>query len=137
MKKIFLLILIGISFISCELNDAESYSLEILPVAKVEMDAETTFAKDSVTRIPVKYLRPSNCHFFEDFYYEKFNSTRIVAIYCSKLNKENCQSFENDTITVPLKFKPTELGTYVFKFWKGVNSAGEDVYEEREVDVNH
>jgi len=136
MKKIFFLMLIGFSLISCELNDSnDGYSIVVLPVAKVEM--QNAFAVDSITNIPVKYLRPSNCHFFEDFYYEKNNFTRTIGIYCSKLNKDNCQSFENDTIAVPLKFQPTELGTYQFRFWKGVDAQGQDVFEEHEVVVNH
>jgi hypothetical protein len=136
MKKIFYLFLLGVSLISCQLNDYnDGYQLVILPVAEVEM--QTAFAKDSLTNIPVKYLRPSNCHFFEDFYYEKNGFTRFVAIYCSKLNKDNCQSFQNDTIEVPLKFRPTELGTYQFKFWTGVNAQGQDVYQDYEVEVNH
>ncbi len=136
MKKIFFLFLLGISLISCELNNYDDgYSLELLPVAKVEMPL--TFAKDSLTNIPVKYLRPSNCHFFEDFYYQKNDFTRTIAIYCSKLNKDNCQSFQNDTIEVPLKFRPTELGTYQFKFWKGVDVQGQDIYEPYQVEVNH
>jgi len=134
MKRIASAIALCLLIVSCA-PEGESYSLEILPVAKVEM--ETAFAKDSVTEISVKYLRPSNCHFYEDFYYERVEFTRIVAIYNAKLNKDNCQSFANDTIAVPLKFKPTQLGTYTFKFWKGTNNAGEDEYFEYAAVVNH
>lgn len=134
MKKIISAIVLCFLLASCT-PEGESYSIEILPVAKVEM--QTAFAKDSVTEIPVKYIRPSNCHFYEDFYYDRIGFTRIVAIYNARLNKDNCQSFENDTIVVPLKFKPMELGTYTFKFWKGTNDAGEDEYFEYEAVVNH
>jgi hypothetical protein len=134
MKKIIFISVISFLLFSC-VPEGESYSLEILPVARVEM--QTAFAKDSVTEIPVKYVRPSNCYFYEDFYYIKDNFTRTVAIYNSRLNKDNCQTFENDTIMVPLKFKPTTLGTYTFKFWKGVNTAGEDEFFQYEAIVNH
>jgi hypothetical protein len=134
MKRIASAIALCLLIVSCT-PEGDTYSLEILPVAKVEM--ETAFAKDSVTEISVKYLRPSNCHFYEDFYYEKIDTVRIVAIYNAKLNKDNCQSVANDTVTVPLKFKPTQLGTYTFKFWKGTNDAGEDQYFEYNAVVNH
>lgn len=134
MKRIASAIALCLLIVSCT-PEGDTYSLEILPVAKVEM--ETAFAKDSVTEISVKYLRPSNCHFYEDFYYERIEFTRIVAIYNAKLNKDNCQSVANDTVTVPLKFKPTQLGTYTFKFWKGTNNAGEDEYFEYDAVVNH
>lgn len=134
MKRIASAIALCLLIVSCT-PEGDTYTLEILPVAKVE--TETAFAKDSVTEISVKYLRPSNCHFYEDFYYERIEFTRIVAIYNARLNKDNCQSVANDTVTVPLKFKPTQLGTYTFKFWKGTNNAGEDEYFEYDAVVNH
>jgi hypothetical protein len=134
MKKIISAVVLCLMFISCT-PEGDSYALEILPVAKVEM--QTAFRKDSVTEIPVKYLRPSNCYFYEDFYYVRNDFTRVVAIYNSKLIKDNCQALVNDTITVPLKFKPTTLGTYTFRFWKGVNAAGEDEFFQYDAIVNH
>jgi hypothetical protein len=135
MKKIVSVLILTLFFISCSPDSGDSYSLEILPVAKVEM--QTAFRKDSVTEIPVKYLRPSNCYFYEDFYYVRNEFTRVVAIYNSKLNKDNCQTLVNDTVMVPLKFKPATLGTYTFKFWKGVNASGQDEFFEYEAIVNH
>lgn len=134
MKKLISAIVVCFLLVSCA-PEGESYTIEILPVAKVEM--QDAFAKDSTTNIPVKYIRPSNCHFYQDFYYERVGFSRIVAIYNARLDKDNCQSFENDTVVVPLKFKPTEIGTYTFKFWKGTNTAGEDEYFEYEAVVNH
>lgn len=134
MKKLISALVLCFILASCE-PEGEGYTIEILPVAKVEM--QTAFRKDSVTQIPVKYLRPSNCHFYEDFYYDKVGFSRIVAIYNSRLDRDNCQSIENDTITVPLKFKPTELGTYTFKFWRGTTAAGVDEYDEYDAVVNH
>lgn len=136
MKRIASAIALCLLLASCA-PEGESYTLEILPVAKVEFESELTFAKDSVTEIPVKYIRPTNCHFYQDFYYDRIDFTRIVAIYNARLNKDDCQSFENDTIMVPLKFKPNQLGTYIFKFWKGTNDAGEDLYFEYNAVVNH
>ncbi len=137
MNRIISALSLCLLLVACQPEGVDSYSLEILPVAKVELEPDFTFAKDSVTVIPVKYLRPSNCHFYEDFYYEKNDFTRIIAIYNAKLNKDNCQNIANDTITVPLKFKPVELGTYTLKFWKGTNSAGEDEFFEYQATVNH
>jgi hypothetical protein len=133
MKKIVYSLVICFAIISCT-TEGESYSLEVLPVAKVEM--QTAFAKDSITEIPVKYLRPSNCHFFEDFYYVRNDFTRIVAIYNSRLNKDNCSEFANDTIEVPLRFRPTQLGTYTLRFWKGTVDGVEEYYEYQ-AEVNH
>jgi len=134
MKKIVSALILCLLFAACA-PEGDEYSLEVLPIAKVEM--QTVFAKDSITEIPVKYLRPSNCYFYEDFYYERNEFTRVVAIYNSKLNKDNCQALVNDTIEVPLRFKPTQLGTYTFKFWKGTNVDGVDEFYEYTAVVNH
>lgn len=134
MKKIISALVVSVLFLSCS-EEGESYRVVTLPVAKVE--EETAFAKDSITEITVKYLRPSNCHFYEDFYYERNGFTRTVAIYNVELGRDDCQSLQNDTISVPLKFKPAELGTYTFKFWKGNNAAGEEQFFTFEAVVNH
>ncbi len=134
MKKLIVVFLLVFVITSCT-NTEESYTLEILPVAKVEM--QTAFARDSVTEIPVKYIRPSKCYFFEDFYYQKNDFTRVVAIYNAHLYRNDCQVVENDTVVVPLKFKPTEIGTYTFKFWKGTNTSGQEDFFEYEVVVDH
>ncbi|MES2747173.1 MAG: hypothetical protein V4648_02275 [Bacteroidota bacterium] len=136
MKKIILFIALGLFFTSCDLGDEEpNYTLEILPISEVTMP--TAFAKDSITEIPLKYIRPTSCHFFDDFYYEKINFQRTVAIYCAKANLDNCQNDNVTVIEVPLRFKPTELGTYHFKFWTGENSLGANQFLEYDVVVDH
>ena len=135
MKKIIIALALSFGILSCSVEEGDSYSLVVLPVAKVEM--ETAFAKDSTTTIDVKYLRPSKCYFFEDFYYQKQDLNRVVAIYNAKLNRDDCQVVQNDSVTVPLKFRPTELGTYTFKFWKGTNAQGVDEFYEYQAVVNH
>jgi hypothetical protein len=40
-------------------------------------------------------------------------------------------------ITVPLNFKPKEMGTYHFRFWIGENENGVDQYIEHEITVDH
>lgn len=135
MKKIFSALLISFLLFSCS-SEEDNYRIVILPVAKVE--PEIDFAKDSVTEITVKYLRPSNCYFYDDFYYDRNEFTRVVAIYNIEMQRNDCQTLENDTISVPLRFKPTELGTYYFKFWKGTNpTTGEQEFFELQAVVNH
>ncbi len=136
MKKIIAIVVLGLFFNSCDTTPEESYTLEVVPVAKVQM--QTKYALDSITQIPIKYVRPTNCHFFEDFYYEKSDYTRNVAIYCAKLNgNNNCVADLTDTITIPLRFKPETLGTYHFKFWIGTNADGIDQFIEHNAVVNH
>ncbi len=135
MKKIVLSIIAALTLVSCT-TEGEEFTLEVLPVAKVV--TPTAFKRDSITNIPVTYLRPTNCHFFEDFYYDRLDFTRVIAIYNSRILKENtCLPRQNDSVVVNLRFKPVELGTYNLKFWKGTNSSGQDEFFEIQAVVNN
>jgi hypothetical protein len=137
MKKFILITLSSLMFISCSIdNPGEGVNLEIVPVSTVQMP--TAFKVDSITEIPVTYIRPSSCHLFSNFYYNSIGNERTVAVYCSKINNQNCTDGGgfNLPITVPLSFKPASIGTYKFRFWTG-NIAGVDQYIEHEVVVDH
>ena len=114
MKKIISALAIGFLFACCTLNDEDTSRMELLPVNTVVMP--TAFAKDSITEIPVTYIRPTTCHLFYDFYYDKYAFNRTVAIYTVNFNQSGCQNDNVTIVDVPLKFKPSEIGTYHFKF---------------------
>jgi len=135
MKSIFLSLALSFLLFSCDTSSPESdQSLETLPVSLVEMP--TKYAKDSITEIPISYVRPTVCHAFYDFYYFREGMTRTVAVVALKQNNESCP-VSQVTYTAPLKFKPTALGTYHFKFWTGTNSQGVDQFAEYDAVVNH
>jgi hypothetical protein len=135
MKPIFLILAVSFLIVSCNADYQEpEQTLETLPVSQVAMP--TQYAKDSITEIPVSYIRPTVCHSFYDFYYYRENLNRTVAIIALKQNSGNCPASQT-TYTMPLKFKPAALGTYHFKFWTGTNSSGVDQYTEYDAVVNH
>lgn len=135
MRKIVFLIVLGLTIISCDVNQDETYTYEVNPVFGVVMP--TAFKKDSITEIPVKYKRPSTCHIFKNFYYEVTDFNRTVAIETIKVNQDNCQVDTETVYESPLRFKPTVLGTYHFKFWTGQDTQGVDQYLEYNVVVDH
>lgn len=135
MKRILLILSISFLISSCDISYGEpEQTLETLPVSLVEMP--TKFAVDSITQIPVSYIRPTVCHGFYDFYYLREGMTRTVAVVAFKLNNESCP-VSQITYTAPLKFKPTAIGTYHFKFWTGRTVQGVDQYAEYDAIVNH
>lgn len=97
----------------------------------------TAYRVDSVTTIPVTYILPTPCHVFSNFYYNSIGNERTVAVYCIKNDPNNCNPVTNYETTVPLNFKPKDLGTYHFRFWTGINDEGVDQYIEHEVVVDH
>ena len=129
MKKIAALIGIFLLVISCSTESNEqTIHYEVLPVDSVIMPTE--FYVDVENEITVKFLRPTVCHGFDGFYYEKDGFTRTVAIQSFVFEQGNCSETVTELSSQILKFNPTETGTYLFKFWKGKDTAGQDVFEE-------
>lgn len=136
MKRVLLFLTLGLLFAACDIGDSDiGYTFDMVPVSTVDMPAD--FAKDSITEIPVKYLRPTSCHFFDSFYYVKNGFDRTVAIYCAKVNDMGCQVDGTTELEVPLRFRPTELGTYHFKFFSGENIDGTPQFLEFDAVVDH
>lgn len=124
------------AFYSCSIpNDEENFTYEVNPVYSVTMP--TKFAVDSITVIPVKYKRPSSCHFFENFYYNPVDFTRTVAIGMLVSTSGTCQTDNTTIIEVPLKFRPNFEGTYHFKFWTGTDTNGVEQFQVCDVVVDH
>ena len=134
MKKISALLAIGLLLFSCS-KEEERYTNELKPVFEVDMP--TAFAKDSVTQIPIRYKKQSTCHLYNGLYYDREGLTRIVAINTIKINEDNCQPDLDTNVQVNLDFRPKNLGTYHFKFWKGENAQGVDEFLEFDAVVNH
>ena len=115
-------------------NNNRNVYFELLPVDSVIMPAE--FHVNTENLIVIKFLRPTSCHAFDSFYYVKDGFTRTVAVQ-SYVVEENggCTTLTNQIAEQTLRFQPTETGTYTFKFWKGKDSNGANIFEEITIDV--
>ena len=136
MKKIIFTLLITLLLISCSTNvdNGPQYQINTVPVVMENFPIK--FAADSITEIPMKYTLPTNCSNFYNIYYLKNINTRTVAVQVIKDNQKNC-AVNTDLSTVSLKFKPTFIGTYHFKFWKSTDTAGVDTFYEYDAVVTH
>ncbi len=114
-------------------SDEPEFHYELLPVESVDMPTELYVNTEN--QIVIHYLKPTSCHGFNGFYYDKDEFTRIIAIQSYVLEQDNCTPLTNQIVEKTLKFKPTETGTYLFKFWKGKDTNGDDIFEEISVDV--
>lgn len=119
---------------SCSADEPQKYSLEVLPVESFILP-DTLFLGETQT-FKIKYKRPSNCHYFEGFYYKKNLNQRTIGITTSVL-QENCQPLMGTPVEVELKFFTTNTGNYIFKFFKGEDAAGNNVYESVTVPVKN
>lgn len=134
MKKIVLLFVLGLFVNSCSTETQEPYLFYLMPTYQVVMPE--TSSLNNVSNIIVKYRRPSTCHTFNGFNYESSGFTRTVSIELVKVVKETCLTDGQSVVEIMLPFKPTELGTYHFKFWSGTSPQGEKLYIEHEIEVN-
>lgn len=135
MKKIIAVFIVIVTMSACSLNEEQTYINEIVPIAEVNFPTE--FATDSITFIPMKYIKPTSCHLYNGIIYQATGLTRLVAIETIKVNQDNCQP-DNVTVTdVNLKFKPIAEGVYHFKFFSGINNQGVDQFLEFDAIVDH
>ena len=134
MKKFLILSFILALFASCDINDdGRDFTFEILPVESV--DIPESFTLGEVYPITVSYLRPSTCHVFNEFYYAKENNVRTVAVITYKFLDNNCEDLENELVEETFNFKVTSNGSYIFKFWQGEDTNGENQFLTIEVPV--
>lgn len=135
MKKFLLLFAVAVTFIGCSLgeDDNPKFHLELLPVDSATFPVE--FTLNQTYDIPIYFVRPSTCHAFEGFYYQKDGNTRTIAVQTNVIEQNNCVSAPPDPVMQLLKIKITSSETYIFKLWKGKSTSGEDVFEEVQVPV--
>ncbi len=122
-------------FIGCSVGEDNNpkFHLELLPIDSAVLPLE--FKKDSIYELPFNYIRPSTCHIYEGFYYERNLNIRTIAIQTSVIEQDNCTTATVNPITQILQFKPTTETSYIFKLWKGKDANGVDIYEEITIPV--
>ena len=111
------------------------FILALVACSTGNTDDSKTGVSFEILPIRVLYFRPSNCHAFSEFYFEKQGSERVVAIINSVIDNINCEALDNDLIEVLFNFVAEDSGTYSFKFWQGFDQNGNDQYYIVEVPV--
>lgn len=133
-KRILIVTILAISTISCLPEDDQTrYRLELLKVESVNLP--DTLVLGETHQIEVSYFRPTNCHQFNGFYYDKNLNVRTIAIQSLVAELPNCTPLQPVLEEATLNFYVTNNGSYIFKFWKGKNDLGEDTFMEIEVPV--
>lgn len=134
MKNLFLIFGLVLIFSSCDVgSDGNNYYSVILPVYEAEVPQE--FVLGNTYYIKIKYKRPTVCHEFAGFYFDKHLNERTIAVQNNVSEGSNCLILQDNIVEANLKFYVTNNGSYIFKFWKGINSQGEDEFYEVEVPV--
>ena len=133
MKKLLLLV-IAIIAVSCSVGDDTSTNFKVIPI--YQFDVPTTFKTDSVSIFKVRYKRESDCQIFNGIYFNGTTDDDIrIGIKVAELPESNCNPDGETVYEVPLYFKPTHSGTYVFNFWSGKDPNGEDHFSNTQIIV--
>ena len=139
MKKLALLLLtvIVVALTSCSVDDdGSNYYLEVLPVTSFTVP--DTLVYNQPAEIKLKYKRPSDCYFYSGIYYEKNNNTRVIGIQSSVLQSDKCVPYtEEKIVDASFNFVATGPGPYTFKFYKGEDENGKNIFEEVTIPVTY
>ena len=135
MKRLFLNVILVFLFVSCSLDDddANNFKIETLPVKEAIVPAEFTFG--SRHDITITYGLPSGCHSFYNLFYRYESTSRIVAVN-SLVNESVACTDDIREIEYTFEVNIVQREDYVFKFWKGIDGGGENIFEEIIVRVN-
>ena len=134
MKRFFVSLILTLSIISCSTDDnANDFKIETLPIKSAVVPEAFTFGRNHA--ISVKYDLPSSCHAFYDLFYQYEGTARIVAIN-SVVNENNTCTDALIEIEYQFLVSVVQKEDYTFKFWKGVDNNGENIFEEIIVPVN-
>ena len=133
MKKIFTYLIVVLAF-SCSVTEDETIRsiLEILPIESASMPQFLEFGQ--TYEINLSYIKQSNCHTFNDIYYQKDGNERTIAIITSVYPGTNCLT-SYDEVETSFDFIVNDTGSYIFKFWQGKDINGNDLYLTMEVPV--
>ncbi len=134
MKRFFVSLVLIFLVVSCSFDDdANNFKLETLPIKEATVPVEFIFG--SMHDITVKYDLPSGCHSFYDLFYQYEGTSRTVAIN-SLVNESVACTDDIREIEYTFKVNVVQREDYTFKFWKGVDSDGNSIFEEIIVPVN-
>jgi len=135
--KIIALIILTSCLASCLSNDdlGINFSYELVPIEEVAIPDE--FMIGETYDIKVSYFRPSSCHSFSGFNYDRLSNERTVSVVNVVVNDgPNCENLEDaDLIDASINFIVGSEDSYIFRFWQGRDDQGENQFLTIEVPV--
>jgi len=140
MKKFVTLFILSavfaFTFASCNVSDDYNSDFDFELVAVDSVSVPETFVLGETKQIKVYYKRPTTCHYYNGFYYEKNLNTRTVALQMAVLtNTATCTPLEEDVQEASFNFYVSNPGSYYFKFYTGTDAEGQNTFIEYEIPV--
>ena len=129
MKKYLLLLFGLIVFCSCLSNNNSELDYKYEYVVIDEVKVPNSFTLGESATITLKYSLPNGCYSFDEIYYEVEDTKRIVAVTAYvELNVACTQAIIQEEVEFVVNVNQEE--DYIFKFFKGKDKEGENIFEE-------
>ena len=135
MKFFFVRLILVLTIVSCSIDDgATDFKIETLPIKSAIVPDSFTYGRQYT--ISVIYELPSSCHAFYGLFYQYQDTARVIAIN-SIVDESNICT--DGLIEQEYRFlvSVVQEEDYTFKLWKGVDTNGENIFEEIIVPVNN
>lgn len=138
MKKLVLFFVTLLLITSCSMDDSTpTFHVEFIPAESIEMPEY--FSLGQTYQIKVRYKRPTDCHFFDGFYYEENGQALRVAVQTLVIEDAKCESLEaEEAEEAVFEFNcstTSDASSYMFEFYTGVDEQGQPTYTKVEVPV--
>ncbi len=135
-KNYLFILLVALTFSSCSIDDDSNSNLSFksLPIKEAIVPTEFEYRKSYTVK--VTYDLPDKCHSFHSLYYKYNNTSRIVAITALFDSAGDCT--ETDAVIekeYEFVVNVNQTEDYTFRFWKGEDSQGNDIFEDIVVPV--
>lgn len=131
-----LLLVVLVIVSSCDVDDDNTnFHYETLEITTATLPE--AFEYGELYTIEFKYNRPTPCHYYEGFDFQKTGETeREVYAIGAVLENNDCPPLtENNIGTATFNFEVRYRDTYTFKFYQGEDQEGEKQYLTIEVPV--
>jgi len=127
-KKFLISILVISTLLSCSLDDDNSnFKIETLTIKEAVVPAEFIFGQSYT--LTVTYDLPSGCHYFYDLFYQHEGTSRIVAVNSIVDTNLACtEALIEEEFSFVVRVAQEE--DYTFRFWKGTDTNGDDIFED-------
>ena len=133
MKKLLLLISV-LSAISCSKDRSDSTIQELASITAVDLPERLVYGQ--AYEFDVHFKKTTNCYYFSGFDVSKKNNNIVVGVVNSlNTNDHDCIATGYTPDTAKLNFVVEREDFYIFKFWQGRSSVGEDRFLTKEVPI--
>ncbi|MCK8523209.1 hypothetical protein M0D21_16640 [Aquimarina sp. D1M17] len=135
--KTVLVCLLATFLIGCDLDDDNTnFFYELVSIESVSVP--DSFTRGETYTIDVNYFRPSSCHGFAGFDYNRFANERTVSVVNLVVNPDNCEDLgTTELIEQSFDFVVGIENSYVFRFWQGRDDDGNNQFLTIEVPVEN